>query len=286
MRYFAYASNMNLAQMARRCPKARNLGQASLEGWELCFNRRSTPLGGGVAGIRKLPNSRVLGVLWDIGDDCLKALDRYEGFYGSGHPKNHYQRIEVHVQSQGRNHAKVLCYEAVEQEAHIPPAPRYLATILKGARDNQLPQHYIQGIQALAHGKGQTKERLMDPVLKKLRYAAQSPVLLLNAPPEFKKIASSFGTSPHSSVKGNYAFALAFVHSKADAEKTAKAVAKALDTNSIFWMAYPKGSSKKYKDADINRDSGHVLMEKHGFDGVSLVAIDEDWSAMRFKKLG
>ncbi|MEO7034832.1 MAG: hypothetical protein ABI548_13065 [Polyangiaceae bacterium] len=33
----------------------------------------------------------------------------------------------------------------------------------------------------------------------------------------------------------------------------------------------------------MNRDSLHALMAKHGFDGVSLVALDADWSAMRFK---
>jgi len=36
--------------------------------------------------------------------------------------------------------------------------------------------------------------------------------------------------------------------------------------------------------ADINRDTGHARMKTHGFDGVSLVALDADWSAMRFKR--
>ena len=36
-------------------------------------------------------------------------------------------------------------------------------------------------------------------------------------------------------------------------------------------------------EIDYNRDTGNALMEKHGFTGVSLVALDEDWSAMRFK---
>jgi hypothetical protein len=48
-------------------------------------------------------------------------------------------------------------------------------------------------------------------------------------------------------------------------------------------VAYPKGTSKKYK-SDYNRDTGHALMAKHGLDGVSLVSLDDGWSAMRFKK--
>ncbi len=122
----------------------------------------------------------------------------------------------------------------------------------------------------------------MNPVLKKLFYKGQSPVLLLGAPAEFKKTAAAFGSKPHASPKGRYDFVLAFAYSLSDAEKIAKTASKALSEKGIFWMAYPKGTSKKYK-ADINRDTGHALMEKKGFMGISLVAIDEDWSAMRYK---
>lgn len=49
-------------------------------------------------------------------------------------------------------------------------------------------------------------------------------------------------------------------------------------------MAYPKGTSKEYRKADINQDTVHALMAKHGFTGVSLIALDDDWSAMRFTR--
>lgn len=124
----------------------------------------------------------------------------------------------------------------------------------------------------------------MNPILKKLFFKGQSPVLLLEAPPEFKKTAAAFGVPVHPRPKGSYDFVLAFVHSLAEAEETAQTVSKALSEKGIFWMAYPKGSSKKYQ-ADINRDKGNALMQEKGFDGVSLIAIDEDWSAMRFKRL-
>ena len=61
-------------------------------------------------------------------------------------------------------------------------------------------------------------------------------------------------------------------------------IGKSLEPDAIFWMAYPKGTSKRYKGADINRDTAHARMGKLGFEGVSLVAIDDDWSAMRFKR--
>ena len=124
----------------------------------------------------------------------------------------------------------------------------------------------------------------MNLVLKKMFYKGQSPVLLLNAPPEFAKVAADLEKPVLKAAKGTAPFILAFAASQAEAKKAAAVAAKAWEEGGSFWLAYPKGSSKKYKGADINRDSGHELLGKLGFDGVSLVAIDDDWSAMRFKR--
>ena len=125
----------------------------------------------------------------------------------------------------------------------------------------------------------------MNPVLKKLLYKGQAPVLLLRAPEEFAETGADFG-AVHTAPKGKYPFVLAFAKSLADADAIAMSVGKSLEEGALFWMAYPKGTSKKYKGADINRDTGHARMGKNGFDGVSLVALDDDWSAMRFKRKG
>ena len=122
----------------------------------------------------------------------------------------------------------------------------------------------------------------MNPILKKLHYKGQDPVLLMNAPEEFKKNAKDFTGKVHASPKGKYSFALLFVKSLEDGKKIAKILGKILEAGAILWIAYPKGTSKKYK-SDYNRDSGYALMAEFGLDGVSLVALDEDWSAMRFK---
>lgn len=52
----------------------------------------------------------------------------------------------------------------------------------------------------------------------------------------------------------------------------------------MVWFVYPKGTSKKYKNK-INRDSGWEIMGKVGFERVRLAAIDEDWSALRFRRV-
>ena len=48
-------------------------------------------------------------------------------------------------------------------------------------------------------------------------------------------------------------------------------------------MIYPKGTSKKYK-CEFNRDSGWPALGAGGYEPVRMVAIDEDWSALRFRK--
>lgn len=51
----------------------------------------------------------------------------------------------------------------------------------------------------------------------------------------------------------------------------------------ILWIAYPKLTSKLAKD--LNRDIIHNLAPSHGLDTVSQIAIDTDWSALRFKRV-
>ena len=74
--YFAYGSNMNLDQMAYRCPAAEAVCTAKLEGYELFFAGRS---GNGVASIRPKQGGTVVGVLWKLTEACEKSLDHYEG---------------------------------------------------------------------------------------------------------------------------------------------------------------------------------------------------------------
>ena len=75
--YFAYGSNMNLDQMAYRCPAAEAVCTAKLEGYELFFAGRP---GNGIAGIRPKQGGAVEGVLWKLTQACEKSLDHYEGF--------------------------------------------------------------------------------------------------------------------------------------------------------------------------------------------------------------
>ena len=58
---------------------------------------------------------------------------------------------------------------------------------------------------------------------------------------------------------------------------------KTMPPTAIFWIAYPKLSSKLA--ADLSRDIIHALAPAHGLDTLSQIAIDDDWSALRSKRI-
>ena len=78
--YFAYGSNMDDAQMVRRCPSAERVGRAFLEDHKLGFVGRShTWYGRGVATAVPADGERLPGVLWRVEGPHFRALDRCEG---------------------------------------------------------------------------------------------------------------------------------------------------------------------------------------------------------------
>ena len=78
-------------------------------------------------------------------------------------------------------------------------------------------------------------------------------------------------------------FWLAFVTRKSEVDRLAPQIVKKARGDAIVWFAYPKGTSKKYT-CDFNRDTGWDVLKKTGFDTVRSVAIDEDWTALRFRR--
>ena len=131
------------------------------------------------------------------------------------------------------------------------------------------------------------KEVIMDPIFKKMQYKSQSPILVLNAPPSFepslqamREVTTIVQTAEEWEP---YSFYLNFVQSAEEIAAHAKQLEHLVETDGLLWFAYPKKSSKKYK-TNISRDHGWQPLGDLGFEGVRMVAIDEDWSALRFRK--
>ncbi len=78
-------------------------------------------------------------------------------------------------------------------------------------------------------------------------------------------------------------FAIGFAIRQKELDQISSTVARLQVEDPIIWIAYPKGSSKKYK-CEFNRDTGWYVLGEAGFEPVRQVAIDEDWSPFASEK--
>lgn len=125
---------------------------------------------------------------------------------------------------------------------------------------------------------------MSSPVFAKLNLKDHDTLVVLNAPASFEsELRKLKGVEVRRELKGLSLFTLAFVTTQRQVDTLGKAVAKAAQGDAIVWFAYPKGSSKRYT-CEINRDSGWQVLGDAGFEPVRMVAIDEDWSAVRFRR--
>jgi phage replication-related protein YjqB (UPF0714/DUF867 family)/gamma-glutamylcyclotransferase (GGCT)/AIG2-like uncharacterized protein YtfP len=127
--YFAYGSNLDVTQMAQRCPDATDPRPATLADHDWLINER------GVATVEPLDGAQVHGVLWQVSDHDLAVLDSAEGV------PVRYRRDRMTVQTDaGSEVAWVYVDHRVE-----PGAPRegYLERIIDGAIHHGLPPRWL-----------------------------------------------------------------------------------------------------------------------------------------------
>ncbi len=130
--YFAYGSNMDTAQMAVRCPGARMVGPACLEGYRFMINMR------GVATVVPEQGALVHGVLWEIGPEDRASLDSYEGvdhkLYGTAD-------ITMFMRDSGE---EIAAFIYVARDS-TPGRPRkgYLDKIVRAGEKVGFPQEYM-----------------------------------------------------------------------------------------------------------------------------------------------
>ena len=127
----------------------------------------------------------------------------------------------------------------------------------------------------------------MASTFDKLNLKDQKEILVLNSPQSFEpELKSLRGIAVQRDLKsiGRIDFALAFVTKQQEVDTLGKAIGKKAPGDAVVWFAYPKGSSKKYK-SEISRDNGWQVLGDTGFEPVRMVAIDEDFSAVRFRRV-
>jgi hypothetical protein len=79
-------------------------------------------------------------------------------------------------------------------------------------------------------------------------------------------------------------FSLAFVTRQKELDAVAESIAPMAKDDAVVWFAYPKETSKRYQ-CEFNRATGWEVLGKLGFEAVRSVAIDEDWTGARFRRV-
>ena len=126
--YFAYGMNTNLAQMAQRCPKAKLIGPATLDGHRFRF--------AGCADIIADEGNYVDGVLWLCTEECMMALDILEGY------PRFYNCKEVLVVCDGVEYRAEVYYMNPGNDDGLP-SNHYLDMVTEGYMDNNVPLDQI-----------------------------------------------------------------------------------------------------------------------------------------------
>jgi hypothetical protein len=146
--YFAYGANMSRTAMRRRCPGARALGPAALEGYRFFVGIDGW---GSVA-----PNAggTVHGVLWRLTPRDVAALHAYELLH-----KGLYEVRRLPMRS-GARRLSAMVY-LLRRRAAGRPRPGYVEMIAAAAREWQLPDAYIRSVERCSTSRW-TGARVVD----------------------------------------------------------------------------------------------------------------------------
>lgn len=126
--YIAYGSNLNLSQMAARCPSARIYAKGILNNWELVYRGTKT---NSHATIEKKSGSIVPVLVWEIQPRDEYNLDIYEGY------PHYYFKKNIIVDISGIK-KKAMVYIMDEQQLPGRPSANYIETIRQGYIDNDM----------------------------------------------------------------------------------------------------------------------------------------------------
>jgi gamma-glutamylcyclotransferase (GGCT)/AIG2-like uncharacterized protein YtfP len=134
MKYFAYGMNTNQRQMATRCPCAKSLGKATLMEHEFRFSIH--------ADIIPDPEFNTQGVLWEISQDCERALDALEGF------PTYYEKKMVRVLHNGKS-IEAMTYYMTGDLPDEYPSDGYLEMLFEGYKEHGVDNTQIYSSLAL-----------------------------------------------------------------------------------------------------------------------------------------
>jgi hypothetical protein len=120
-------------------------------------------------------------------------------------------------------------------------------------------------------------------VADKLMIKAGKSVLLVNAPPRYDKVLGKVpaGATVETDTAKGADIIQVFVENEKQLKQQLPKLKKSLKPGGALWVTYYKGTSKT--KTDINRDSIAEYASSIGLEGVAIISVDDDWSALRLK---
>lgn len=106
--------------------------------------------------------------------------------------------------------------------------------------------------------------------------------LIVAPPPGYVKLLAPLpeGVTISPLPEGKYAFVQTFAQRPSDVHKFAQTLSRHAAPDALVWLSYPKKTSRQ---SDLSRDQIRQAMSCRGWRAVSIIAIDEVWSALRFR---
>jgi hypothetical protein len=133
----------------------------------------------------------------------------------------------------------------------------------------------------------------LSPMAKKLRFAPEHRVAVLNAPDGYVAQLQPGPAEVKTNLAPNDAYdgVLLFVKDVDELRRLGPAAIHAAKPAGLLWIIYPKGG--KTKGATdlpatpwwVQRDVLGEITSQTGYKAVAFVAIDENWTALRFKRV-
>ncbi|MBL8154114.1 MAG: hypothetical protein JNM70_08015 [Anaerolineae bacterium] len=120
-------------------------------------------------------------------------------------------------------------------------------------------------------------------LVKKLLIKPGNRLLILNAPDGYPALLGELpeGVTIDTAPSSLYDQVQVFAYHKADLDTRAVAAIQSVKPGGILWIMYPKKSGAI--KTDISRDVGWEKVVAAGYEGVTQIAIDATWSALRFR---
>ena len=115
---------------------------------------------------------------------------------------------------------------------------------------------------------------------KKMKLKSGLKAAIINAPENYvDTLKHDTALSP--TLNGKFDWIQVFVRNKAEADALVPKAAKALKPESMLWISFPKGISKI--QTDLTRDKGWESVQALDLKWITLVSVNETWSAFALR---